>query len=57
MKEITTVYTARFEDGTEITKTDRDGIKNRLQMYNWICKERLGKKYGSLEEITVRFIG
>ena len=45
MKEITTIYTARFADGTEITKTDRDGIKNRLDMSNWICKNRLGKKH------------
>lgn len=57
MKEITTIYTARFADGTEITKTDRDGIKNRLDMSNWICKNRLGKKHGSLKEITIRTIG
>lgn len=57
MKEITTIYTARFKDGTEITKTDRDGIKNRLDMSNWICKNELGRKHGSLKEITIRTIG
>lgn len=57
MKEITTIYTARFADGTEITRTDRDGIKNRLNMSNWISKNELGKKHGSLKEIKIRTIG
>ena len=56
-REITTVYEAIFADGTEITKTSREGFRNRLDVYNWICQNRLGKKYGNLQEITVRTIG
>ena len=47
-----TKYTARFANGTEIVKTTKDGFKNRLDFYNWICVNRLGKKYGKLVEIT-----
>lgn len=46
-----TKYTARFESGKEIVKTSEE-FKNRLDFYNWICNERLGKKYGKLHEIT-----
>lgn len=44
-------YTARFSSGTEIVKTSED-FKNRLDFYNWICANRLGKAYGKLIEIT-----
>lgn len=46
-----TKYKAIFTDGTEIVKTSKD-FKNRLDFYNWICKNRLGKKHGKLIEIT-----
>lgn len=46
-----TKYTARFQDGHEITKTSED-FKNRLDFYNWICQNRLGKGHGGLKEIT-----
>jgi hypothetical protein len=46
-----TKYTARFQSGKEITKTSND-FKNRLDFLNWICKERMGKRYGRLVEIT-----
>lgn len=46
-----TKYTARFESGEEITKTSKE-FKNRLDFYNWICRNRLGKIYGKLIEIT-----
>ncbi len=49
-----TEYTATFENGKQITKTTADGLRNRLDFYNWICKNRLGKIYGSLKEITCR---
>ena len=52
-----TKYTARFSGGTEITKTTRDGFRNRLDFYNWICTNRLGKKYGKLLEITCSPLG
>lgn len=53
MRETTTKYTATFENG-EIVKTTEDGIRNRLDLYNWICRNQLGKKYGKLIEITCR---
>jgi hypothetical protein len=43
-------YIAIFKDGTEIAKTSND-FKNRLDFYNWICQNRLGRKYGKLIEI------
>ena len=46
-----TKYTATFTSGKQITKTSRE-FKNRLDFYNWICINRLGKAYGSLVEIT-----
>lgn len=53
-KEHTTKYIARFADGTEITKTERDGFRNRLDFYNWICRNELGKKHGKLQTIEAR---
>ena len=53
MKEKTKKYIATFENG-EIVKTTEDGIRNRLDLYNYICKNRLGNKYGKLLEITCR---
>ena len=55
-KKIYTVYTAIFKDGTEITFSEREGYRNRLDVYNEICAERLGIGHGGLEEITERFI-
>lgn len=55
-REITIKYIAIFEDGTEITKTGRDGSRNRLDFYNWICRNRLGKKHGKLLQIEERTI-
>lgn len=52
--EHTTKYIARFEDGTEITKTERDGFRNRLDFYNWICRKELGKKHGELQAIETK---
>lgn len=52
MKKYITKYTATFEHG-EISKTSEE-FKNRLDFYNWICKNQLGKKYGKLQEITCR---
>lgn len=50
-----TKYTAIFKDGTAIIKTDAE-FKTRLNFYNWICNNRLGKKYGSLIEIRCDII-
>lgn len=47
-----TKYTATFKSGKQIVKTEEDGFRNRLDFYNWICINRLGKKYGRLVEIT-----
>ena len=49
-----TKYTATFTSGKEITKTDADGIKNRMDLYTWICSNKLGKKYGKVTEITCK---
>lgn len=54
-RDITTIYKAIFKDGTEVTKTDRD-FRNRLDFYNWICKNRLGKRHGELLQIEIRTI-
>ena len=48
-----TVYTARFKSGKTIWATSRE-YNSRLDFYNYICRERLGRKYGSLIEITCR---
>lgn len=55
-RDITTIYKAIFKDGTEVTKTDRDSFRNRLDFYNWICRNRLGKKHGKLLQIEERTI-
>ena len=49
-----TIYTAEFETGKQITKTSKEGIKNRLDFYNWICNNRIGKEYGKLIEIRCK---
>ena len=48
-----TVYTARFESGKELTATSKQ-YKTRLDFYNEICRQALGRKYGNLTEITCR---
>lgn len=45
-----TKMTAVFVSGHEIATTS-EKHKNRLAFYNWICENRLGKKYGKLVEI------
>ena len=45
-----TKYTAIFKNGNELVFTSRE-FKNRIDVYNHICCERLGKKYGRLVEI------
>ena len=50
MKRMITKYTARFKDGYEIAKTSEE-FKNRLDFYNWICRNRLGKGHGEVIEI------
>lgn len=57
MKRYTTKYTARFTDGTELVALEGeilDGreIRNRLDLYNYICRHALGRGHGKLEEIT-----
>lgn len=51
-----TKYIARFQNGEEITKTEKE-FKNRLDFANWIAKNQLGKKYGKLLEIICRVEG
>ena len=47
-----TKYTARFTDGHEIIKTDKD-FKSRVEFYKWICSQQLGKKHGQILEIVM----
>ena len=46
----------RFEvvfRGTTLVFTDRDPkFRNRLDVYNYVCAERLGKKYGTFIRIN-----
>lgn len=35
-------YIIIFKDGREIVKTTADGFRNRLDVYNWVCLNRLG---------------
>ena len=44
-----TKYIARLKGGKEIVKTSND-LKNRLDFYNWIVANKLGK----VEEIICR---
>ena len=53
MTQAYTIYTARFKSGKELTATSKE-YKNRLDFYNSICINRLGRKYGNLIEITCR---
>jgi hypothetical protein len=48
-----TKYTAIFKSGKELVFASRE-FKNRIDVYNHICMERLGKKYGRLVEISCR---
>ncbi len=48
-----TKYIARFTDGHEITATSQE-FRNRLDFYNWICKNRMGKIHGELIAIECR---
>lgn len=48
-----TKYEAKFEDGFILTATSAQ-FKNRLDFYNYICINRLGKIHGYLEEITAK---
>lgn len=50
-----TIYTATFKSGKQIERSEKE-FKNRLDFYNWICKNRLGRIYGSLEQITCRLL-
>ena len=45
-----TKYTAIFKSGKELSFTSKE-FRNRLDVYNYICLSRLGKKYGELLEI------
>lgn len=45
-----TKFTAIFKSGKELVFTSEQ-FKSRLDVYNHICRERLGKIYGSLAEI------
>lgn len=49
-----TVYTATFKDGTQITFSEREGYRSRLDVYNEICAERLAIGHGGLVEIDCR---
>ena len=47
-----TKFEAIFRNET-LVFTDRDPkFRNRLDVYNYICAERLGKKYGKLIRIN-----
>lgn len=50
-----TKYEATFKSGKTITKTS-DDFRNRLDFYNWICKNRLGRIYGALISIEARIL-
>ena len=45
-----TKFTVIFKSGKEMVFTSEQ-FKNRLDVYNYICAERLGKIYGSVKEI------
>lgn len=53
MKEVRQIWTARFANGMEITKTGEE-FTTRVAFYNWICANRFGKQYGQLIEITAK---
>lgn len=48
-----TVFTAIFEDGYEIGFQPNE-FENRLAVYNYICRNQLGKGHGELKEINCR---
>ena len=48
---VTTRYTAIFQSGKTMTFIESPRFRNQLDIYNYICFNRLGKKYGTLVEI------
>lgn len=48
-------YTARFKDGFELVKTDKE-FSNRLWFYRWICYKGLGAEHGGLVEILMSIL-
>ncbi len=52
MKVRYTRFEVVFREAT-LVFTDRDPkFRNRLDVYNYVCAERLGKKYGKLIRIN-----
>ena len=37
---------------SDLYERQADGFRNRIDFYNWICENRLGKTYGKVKEIT-----
>lgn len=50
-----TKYTAIFKSGKELVFTGAE-FRSRLDVYNYICLNRLGRSYGSLREIRCSVI-
>lgn len=57
-KRAYTVYDITFKDGSRMTLSEQDGIKNRLQAYNWACRAARNNKLiaarGGVESIDCR---
>lgn len=51
MRTLETTFIARFASGKTLQFRKNETFKNRLAVYNYICTNRLAKKYGALEEI------
>lgn len=49
-----TKYIAVFANGAEIVRTSANGLKNRLDFYNWIIEQGLGKKNGKVVKIICK---
>ena len=45
---VTTRYTAIFQSGKTMTFIESPRFRNRLDIYNYICFNRLGKNMGHL---------
>ena len=46
-----TKYTVIFRSGKELAFMEGPRFRNRLDVYNYVCFNRLGKKYGPVVEI------
>lgn len=56
MRRSYTVYDITFKDGARLTVSEKDGFRNQLDVYNWVCRAGNAKlrSHGGVEKIDCR---